>query len=414
MAAAAGAGLAAPAARAQLISPASARHHATAVQRPARLTAQQAPAAQQTQALTPWFAGLSNRLSARCNIVCLGDSITEGVHAEGPPSTGFQNRWIARLADALRGRYPTQGLTGGGRGFIGAASTGEPTFTWPTTIAGSPATAQSSGPKAKFVQLGAGGQSISFNLNGNSADIMWTQASFGGTFSWAVDGGPGTNISTNGSGTVDGKLSHISLGSRGPHTLVLSWVSGKSNIDGVIENSGDYAAGIQVHDAGHYGWQSSSWVSALGGGAASGPAGGIAALSPAAVIISLGSNDQFSGVPPATFQSRLQAIISAIQARLATPFPSFVLCMLPARAGQSGYAYPWSQYVTAAYNVAAADNSGPGGTSVVAVMDFTLVATMPGADADAYGFWQAGDLVHPSNRGHQMIADCLTAFLSQS
>ncbi len=39
---------------------------------------------------------------------------------------------------------------------------------------------------------------------------------------------------------------------------------------------------------------------------------------------------------------------------------------------------------------------------------------MPGADADVYGFWQAGDLVHPSNRGHEMVADCLAAYLSQA
>ena len=414
MAAAAGAGLAGPAVRTGLIAPGARQHPVTAGQRAVQPLTPQTLTAQQTQALTPWFAGLSNRLSARCSVVCLGDSITEGVHALGPPSTGFQNRWIARLADALRARYPTQGIAGGGRGFIGAVSTGEPTFTWPTTITGTPVTAQSSGPKAKFVQLGASGQSITFLLTGDSADIMWTQAGFGGTFSWAVDGGPATDISTSGSSTVDGKISHIPLGSPGPHTLVLSWVSGRSNIDGVVEYAGDYTGGIQVHDAGHYGWQSSSWVSAMNGGAASGPAGGIAALSPAAVIISLGSGDQFSGVPPATFQSRLQAIISSIQARLAKPFPSFVLCMLPARVGQSGYAYPWSQYVSAAYSISAADNSGPGGSSVVSVMDFTVVPTFPGGDTDAYGFWQAGDLVHPSNRGHQMIADCLTAFLSQS
>jgi lysophospholipase L1-like esterase len=152
----------------------------------------QASASQQNQALTPWFAALSNRLSARCNVVCLGDSITEGMHAAGPPSTGFENRWVERLADMLRSRYPT------------------------------------------------------------------------------------------------------------------------------------------------------------------------------------------------------------------------------ARAGQSGYTFPWSQYVSAALNVAAADTSGPGGSSIVSVLDFTSIPTMPAADNDAYGFWQPGDLIHPSNRGHQMIADCLTAFLSQS
>ena len=88
--------------------------------------------------------------------------------------------------------------------------------------------------------------------------------------------------------------------------------------------------------------------------------------------------------------------------------------MLPPRVNQASYTYPWSQYVTAAYNVAAADISGPGGTSIVTVMDFATIPSIPGADTDVYGFWQPGDLTYPSNRGHQMIADCLTAFLSFS
>ena len=314
----------------------------------------------------------------------------------------------------LRARYPTQGLSGGGRGFIGAASTGETSFTWPTTLTGSPFTANTGGLKARYVQLGASGQSVTLALTGDSADIMWMQVAFGGTFSWAVDGGAATKISTNGASTADGKSTHIPLGPSGPHTLVLSWVSGKSNITGVIEYNGDHGRGIGVIDAGHYGWQTSSWVTALNGGAASGPAAAIAAVSPSAIVITLGVNDQFSGVVPATFQSRLQTIITDLQARLATPYPAFILNMLPPRVSQASYTYPWSQYVTAAYNVAAADASGPGGTSIVTVMDFTTIPSIPGADTDVYGFWQAGDLIHPSNRGHQMIADCLTAFLSFS
>jgi len=367
---------------------------------------------QQTPSLTPWFAGLADRLLARCNVVCVGDSITEGQHAYGPPSTGFENRWLARLRDMLRVRYPTQGLVGGGRGFIGAASTGELSFTWPTTITGSPPYGVA-GPKGKFVQLNGSGQSITFSLVGDSADIMWVQTPFGGTFSWSVDGGPATHVSTNASSTVDGKLTHVPLGSAGSHSLVLSWVSGSSDIDGVIENNGDYTSGIGVHDAGHYGWQASNWVSALNGGAASGPAAAIAALAPSAVIITLGFNDQYSGVAPSDFQTRLQTIIADLQARLVKPYPAVILNMLPARINQAKWAYPWSQYVAAAGNVSAADTSGPGGSSVVSVMDFSSAADMPGADADVYGFWQTGDLVHPSIRGHQMIADCLTAFLSQ-
>jgi lysophospholipase L1-like esterase len=376
------------------------------------LTTIQLLAAQQTQALTPLFAGLAGRLSARCNIVCLGDSITEGQHADGPPSTGFENRWLARLRDLLRSRYPTQGITGGGRGFIGAIATGELSFAWPTTTSQTLLTGTWAGPKAQFVQLGGTSQSITFKLNGDAADIMWTQIPYGGTFSWAVDGGAATKVSTNGGSIVDGKLTHVSLGAAGSHMLVLSWVSGQCNIDGVIEYDGDYSCGIQVHDAGHCGAQASTWVSALSGGSASGSAAAIAALAPSAVIITLGVNDQYLGVDPATYQSRLQTIISDLKARLATPYPTFLLNMLPPRYNQSDFAYPWSQYIAAAQNVAAADTSGPGGTSVVAVMDFTAGPSMPGADTDVYGFWQPGDLVHPSNKGHQRIADCLAEFLT--
>lgn len=356
----------------------------------------------------PLYAGLAGRLTSRCNIVCVGDSVTEGQHAQGPPFTGFENRWIARFSDLLRATYPTEGLSGGGRGFIGVAPTGESSFTWPATLTGSLSGGTGFGPKGKWVQLGTAGQSITFSLKGDSADIMWVQTPFGGSFSWAVDGGQATTVSTNGSATIDGKLTHIPLGPPGPHTLVLSWVSGSSNIDGVVEYNGDYTQGITVHDAAHFGWQTSNWASAMGGG----PGMAIAALAPSAVIITLGYNDQYVGLAPSSFQSHLQAIISGLQARLPHPLPAVILNMLPARPNQSSFSNPWSAYVGAAYNVAAADTSGPGGTSLVTVFDFTSGPVMPAPDTDVYGFWQPADLVHPSDKGHQMIADCLRAFIA--
>ncbi|MGH7196402.1 MAG: SGNH/GDSL hydrolase family protein [Candidatus Saccharimonadales bacterium] len=373
---------------------------------PATAYGQQQLAAQRAQALTPWTTGLANRHYARCNVVCLGDSITEGQGA-----TEADRRWAARLRDNLRTRFQTTGVSGGGRGFLGAAGSGESSFTWPATIAGSPAVASTLGPKSQFVQLNGSGQSITYSLTGDSADIMWTQVPFGGTFSWQVDGGAATNVSTNGGSTVDGILTHISLGvGQGAHTLTLNWVSGNAVIDGVVEYSGDYAAGIQVHDAGHYGWQTSDWTGALASGG-SGPAAAINALSPTALVITLGVNDQYANVTPATFQSNLTSIIGQLRAVDSAPYPSIVLNMLPPRQGQSGFTYPWSQYVTAAWNVAAADTGGPGGTSLVTVMDFTLGPRMPSADSDSYGVWQSGDLVHPSNKGHSLIADYLTSFL---
>ena len=409
---AAGAGLVAPIIRPKSHAPTGHRRSGVVTDR-AQMPLQPL-ATQQSQALTPLFAGLAGRMSARCNIVCLGDSITEGQGAAGPPSSGFENRWLARLRDMLRSRFPTHGLTGGGRGFIGVAGTGEWSFGWPATASQPLVTGTWAGPKAKFLQLAGGGQSITFSLFGDAADIMWTQVPYGGTFSWAVDGGPAKNVSTNGGSMADGKLTHITLGAPGSHKLVLSWVSGQSNIDGVIEYNGDYSSGIQVHDAGHYGAQTSTWVTSLNGGSAGGSAAAIAALAPSAVIVTLGVNDQYLAVDPATFQSRLETIISDLKARLASPYPTFLLNMLPPRYNQSTFSYPWSQYIAAAQNIAAADTSGPGGTSVVAVMDFTAAPSMPGADTDVYGFWQPGDLVHPSDKGHQRIADTLAEFITVS
>jgi lysophospholipase L1-like esterase len=300
----------------------------------------------------------------------------------------------------------------GGRGFLGVATTGESSFTWPAVIAGSPAPGATLGPKSNFVNLATGAQTITYTLVGDSADIMWTQVAFGGTFSWQVDGGTVNTVSTNGSGTVDGKITHISLGTMGTHTLVLAWSSGATaSMTGVTEYCGDYAAGIHVHDAGHFGWQTSSWVSTLASGAA-GPAAAIAALNPAAVLICLGTNDQDVNVTPATYAANLQQIITYLKAELTAPYPAFVLVMLPPRTLQSTYTYPWAQYVAQAWAVAAADTSGPGGTSIVSVMDFTQGPRLPGADTDVYGIWQAADLVHPSNLGHQAFGDMLAGYLA--
>jgi len=360
---------------------------------------------QRAAALLPWSAGLANRHYARCNVVCIGDSISEGQGA-----TQIDRRWIARLRDNLRARHQTTGLSGGGRGFLGAATTGEFSFTWPATLAGSPTQGSTLGPKSQFVQLSASGHTITYSLTGDSADIMWTQVPFGGTFSYKVDGGSATNVSTNGGGIVDGMVTHISLGSSGAHTLVLAWVSGSSNIDGVIEFNGDYALGLQVHDAAHYGWQTSNWVTATAGGSAS-PAKAIAQLNPSAIIITLGVNDQFSGIAPATFQSNLGSIIAQLRAVSTAPYASIILCMLPPRINQSSYSYPWAQYVAAAWSVANSDTAGPAGNSIVSVIDMTLGPTMVGADTDPYGGWAAGDQVHPSDKGHSLIADTVAAFL---
>ena len=358
------------------------------------------------QTLTPWRAALGNRASARCDVVCLGDSITEGQHA-----TSETLRWLACLRTELRSRFPFAGQPAGGRGFLGVMTSGESSFTWPCTLAGSPASNTTLGPKSQFVNLASSSTTAVFALVGDTADIFWVQVPFGGNFTWKVDSGSTTSVSTNGGSIVDGKVTHISLGTAGAHTLTLAGTSSTASMTGVAEYNGDYAAGITVHDCGHFGWTAANWVTVLANGSA-GPAAAIASLTPNLVIITLGVNDQLAGTTPATFGANLQAIITDLKAQLTSPYPAFLINMLPPRTGQSGYTYPWSQYVAAAWAVALADTSGPGSTPIVTVLDYTQGPRLPGADTDVYGFWQAADLVHPSNLGHQAIADWIMNYLT--
>lgn len=359
------------------------------------IVGQQALATQRATRLQGWYAALAARDYARANIVCVGDSITEGQGA-----TVLDRRYVARLAALLRARYPTTGVTSGGRGYLGGALTGTTSFaaTSFVTVAGSVGNQSDYGPKRGIRTLTGAGQSLTWALTGTAADIMWVRAGSGGTFSYAVDGGSATNVSTTGS-TADGQLTRVSLGAAGAHTLTVAYVSGGTCfIDGVIEYNGDENAGIMVHDAGHYGWASTEWA------AGSLPnyqfASALKGLSPSLYYLQIGTNDLATNVNPTTFQTNVTSLISQLRSPLSTPYPPIVLGMIYQRSGT--FTYTWAQYLAAAYAIAAAD-------SQVLVLDHTL--RMPSVAASAtYSLY--ADTVHPSDRGMAMLADTAAAFLA--
>lgn len=366
---------------------------------PMTIQGQQQLAAQRAAILQGWHAGLANRHYARCNIACIGDSITEGQGA-----TDMDRRWIARLRDLLRARFPVTGLSGGGRGFIPAAYTGEGTFSVPVSSSGSPAQTSfpTIGPKQSALQL-LSGQSVTWTLYGDSADIMWWRQSFGSSFTYAVDGGSAVSVNTSGT-NLDGQVTHVSLGQPGTHTLVCAGTNATFSavVDGVTEYNGDYSAGIQVQDCGHTGSTSGSWLS-FSTSAVDWPAA-IAALTPALVIIALGANDYSAQTVPATYQSNLATFLTTIRSAMTVPYPPVIFAMFAARGDVSSPTYPWSQYVTAAWNEAAADGAST-------VLDLTLGPRMPAQNASPnWGLYY--DQVHPDDKGHSFIAEYLASFLA--
>ncbi|WP_151484858.1 SGNH/GDSL hydrolase family protein [Streptomyces albicerus] len=354
-----------------------------------------------SKVLMGWHAALANRHYARANIVCIGDSITEG---HGTDS--FARTWPARLQQLLRSRFPTDGSPKGGRGFIGAISTGSTSFTWPATVTGGPANNDDWGPKRLIPMLDAAAPAdrVAYAaLQGTAVDIMWVRDVAGGNFQWRVDGGAWTTVATGGA-QQDGMLTRVTLGASGAHSLDIEANSAgfQAFVSGVIEYDGDENAGITVHDCGHFGWDTSFWIS-VATTSTTWPSA-ISALNPHLIVIMLGANDQFLNNDPAVFQSNLVSLISSLRgAALApNPFPPILLAMHAARGGS--FTYPWSDYVGAAHNVAAAD-------ALVTVLDLTLGPRLPGqAESPNHGLYF--DTAHLSNKGCSYVADRIADFIA--
>lgn len=301
------------------------------------------------------------------------------------------------LRSSLRSRFPVTGVTGG-RGFIGAAKTGY-TGTWPVVAAGAVGADQNYGPKRQAVTLSAAGHSLTFTLQGTSVDLMYGQATTTGTISYTIDGGAATTFNTAaGTSVVDGgKVTSISLGASGAHTLVVSYSSGgPCYIEGVVEYDGDETKGIRVHDAGHHGWTSTQWANRNG---FTYWMASIKTLNPDLLIYALGANDVTGGVSAAQSLTNAQNILGYIRGTGCNPS----VLVVPMFQRSETTAAAWADYVQNAYTLAASD-------PLIAVCDIS--ARMPAAGLGTNSLSLYADTVHPTDKGHSMVADAILSAIS--
>lgn len=357
--------------------------------------------------LQGWFASLAGRQTQRADIALIGDSVTAGQGA-----TTFPGTYAQLLPAQLRGRFPTPGLTAGGRGFLPPVipPTNPTTFAPPyVALTGATVAQMAAGALAGFgpnlvtydlsIQAGV---TLTYSLVGDSADILWASNPGNGIFSWKVDAGAATQVPTSAAFNV-ANVTHVALGSAGAHTLTIAFVSGSHTyVTGVVEYNTDFSSGIQVHDLGYSGSTSAFWTPT----GAPGQAAALVPLSPGLIVIELGLNDLAAAITPAACAANITALIAGCRAALTPPAPPFLL-LAAYNAASDGPETPaqWSQYVSAMTQVAAADSRGQ-----VDILDLTLRMPSTGA-ATTWGLY-AGDGIHPVNAGHQMIADALTDFLS--
>lgn len=345
-------------------------------------------------ALQGWRAGLANREFAPAVVVCgPGDSITEGQGA-----TAMDRRYVSKLRQRLRARYPVTGITGG-RGFIGSDKTGESSFTWPVTATGTVTTDDNYGPKRRAAVMSATGQYRTFTLQGTSVDLVTGRSSGTGILYYKIDGGTATTFNTStgytqGATVVGGNLTRVTLGASGAHTLEVGWSSGGSvYLEGVVEYDGDENAGIRVHDAGHYGYTTTQWVNRLGFfyWMLS-----IKNLNPDLLIIQVGTNDLSNSIPAATTLANWQSMLSTL--RGVGCDPSVLMVAMPKRSDAGVTQAAYDAYVAAAYSLAASD-------AKVAIAD--LGSKMPAVGLGTPSYSLYADTVHPTDKGHSMMADMI-------
>lgn len=354
-----------------------------------------------TTRLRAFRAALGNRSTTPVDILCVGDSMTEGYSASIP-----SKRWIDRLLAQLRTTYQPAGIVGG-EGYV-------PGFYVSTTMTDRFVLSGSGLPREDLGGLGerthtltAINATLTFTFTGTGLDVLYAKGPTAGSVGWKIDAGSETVVNTNAGTISGGNVIQIRGLSAGAHTLVLRNTAGGSvYVEGCYVYNGDETLGVRLWEAGHSGTQTDDIAT---------PNGinwfdSVTPVQPDLVTVFLGLNDYGSNsqprLTPATVAANLTSIVTQIRAKCTNP-PS-VLLVLPYE--RSVLVPPtlatWSEYRTAIEGVAAADGS-------MALLD---LADVIGSfnPSDPFNLDYAGDLLHTNDAGHQMIADAAYEVLTDA
>lgn len=294
--------------------------------------------------LRAFHAALADASANPCDILAIGTSITEGSN-----NTVRANRWVNVLTDLLRTEFPS-GATGG-EGYV-------PAFYRDANIVGF---AEAGGAVAhtgfgladRAGELDAG-ETLSITVTATDIDVYWTGSAATGAFSWAVDGGVATNVNTVLGALEDMHVTSIAGLAAASHALVLTGVSGKSYIDGIMVFNGDKTKGIHMWEAGWGSGMASNYT-------ATAPLARLDrhldVIGPDLVLICHGINEWFFGTAPATFRTNVETLVSHIRAHTN---PDASICLVVDYTRSSAGFTPvasWQSYVDALYAAAVADGN---------------------------------------------------------
>lgn len=333
--------------------------------------------------LQTWHAGLAVSDQSNAVVGCVGDSFTSG----SLTGLAFEQTWPALLQKQLNARYPSSVATGHGRGMLPPISPGATLdLSAFVAVSGTPEIWWGHGfsAAANIADVGSGAVTLTYTLDGDNAVIAYYKQPSGGSFEYTVDAGSPVTVSTAAAAPAAG-AEPVSLGSPGAHVIVITWVaaSGNTVIQGIAEFNGDFAAGLQVWNAGLSGSKASDWA---GYDWFQWSSAGVWVM-----LIELGVADLLASDSPAVYATNLAAVIAA--ARAATDASLTVLLVAPPWGGSG-----WDDYVDVMYAVAAGDGACD-------VLD--LGPRLPLANGLIFDSG-TGEL---TAAGHVMVANAVASFL---
>jgi lysophospholipase L1-like esterase len=334
--------------------------------------------------------GLANTPTRRSTIFAIGDSVTEGDAA-----TARDRRWVDVLRAVLQRTFPSIN----GEEAVGFIPANYFTTSFPQVFSFTGTTSQYNyfGPGGRSRRMEPSSEATATIQGASSIDVMYAKATFTGRMEILIDGVSQGTTQTSAASSLDGFAVRVVMPDTGPHEVkVRPFEAFPIMFEGVIVNNGNEASGVRVIDAGHWGWTTSHFLT--GGGPSS--LGQLASyLDPDLVTIALTANDYSGQVPIATYKANIVALIAAVRASGATP--DIMLIAYPERSNVISPAIPYSAYVDALAEVAAADMS-------VTLLD--LRRYMDKVAEDTLSLW--ADNVHPNDRGGRTIGQYIAAFLS--
>lgn len=342
-------------------------------------------------ALTAFQSALSTCGASPVDIVCLGDSITEGMVA-----THREDAWPQRLRDQLR-QARFSGLTRGGVGYCPSYSVSSSVGDfWHKSDASivDPGLGVGLGVRALKVPTGS---TVSLGWTGTGLDLLAVQQP-DATFTYALDGAAPVAVDLTGP-LAGGRVIPIRGLCETPHTIVVAGANGGSAyLEGGMTYRGDESYGVRVWEAGHSGWMCSDFSASH----ATWQASLLAVPNPKLVIVCLGANEYEKAVTSAQYGRNLDALLTTLQADLAGKACSFLIMSPHARIPLSGRANQ-SYYEAQAQTVA--DNHGAAYLSMTPVIGDCQTAINA-------GYLQSGYGIHPTTSGHLKYANALTSFVT--